>query len=87
LRYGALPDSELVARRVAVLERLTCAAPSYLERFGVPTSIDDLHAHRIVGLRSLTTGNLALLDFVVDGATRSVAAAATLSSRILPVGD
>src|SRR6185295_3590579 len=30
LRYGALPDSDLVARRVAVLDRLTCAAPSYL---------------------------------------------------------
>ena len=79
LRYGALPDSDLVARRVAVLDRLTCAAPNYLERFGVPASIDDLHAHRVVGLRSLTTGNLASLDFMIDGEMRSVVATATLS--------
>src|SRR5262245_17154606 len=79
LRYGTLPDSDLVARRVAVLDRLTCAAPHYLERFGVPTSIDDLHVHRVVGLRSLTSGNLALLDFMIKGAVRSVAAAAILS--------
>jgi DNA-binding transcriptional LysR family regulator len=79
LRYGALPDSDHIARRVAVLDRLTCAAPSYLERFGVPAGIDDLHAHRVVGLRSLTTGNLASLDFMIDGAVRSVVATATLS--------
>jgi DNA-binding transcriptional LysR family regulator len=79
LRYGALPDSDLVARRVAVLERLTCAAPAYLERFGMPTSLDDLKGHRVVGIRSLTTGNLASLDFIVDGEVRSLPSIATLS--------
>ncbi len=34
LRYGALPDSDLVARTVTTLERITCAAPAYLERHG-----------------------------------------------------
>lgn len=29
LRYGALRDSELVARRVAMFERLTVATPAY----------------------------------------------------------
>jgi DNA-binding transcriptional LysR family regulator len=79
LRYGTLPDSDLAARRVAELERLTCAAPSYLERFGVPASIDDLRRHRIVGLRSLTAGTLASLDFTIDGSVRSVTAAAPFS--------
>jgi DNA-binding transcriptional LysR family regulator len=79
LRYGELPDSELVARRVALLERLTCAAPAYLERFGTPSGIDALDGHRVVGLRSLTTGQLAPLDFVVDGTVRSVSLPATLS--------
>jgi DNA-binding transcriptional LysR family regulator len=37
LRFGNLPDSDMVARRVAMLERLTCAAPAYLERHGTPT--------------------------------------------------
>jgi DNA-binding transcriptional LysR family regulator len=79
LRYGHLPDSDLVARRVAMLDRLTCAAPAYLERHGTPEHIDDLPGHRIVGLRSLTSGHLAMLDFMVHGAMRSVELPATLS--------
>jgi len=64
LRYGALPDSDLVARTVITLERITCAAPAYIERYGAPATPDDLANHRAVGLRSLTTGALAPFEFV-----------------------
>jgi DNA-binding transcriptional LysR family regulator len=79
LRYGELPDSDLVARRVGILERLTCAAPAYLERFGVPETIEDLQGHRVVGLRSLTTGQLANLVFRVGTTLKSVSLPATFS--------
>lgn len=79
LRFGALPDSELVARRVAVLDRLTCAAPAYLERFGTPSGLDDLDGHRVVGIRRLTTGNIDKLEFLVGDTTRSITLPATLS--------
>jgi DNA-binding transcriptional LysR family regulator len=79
LRFGQLPDSDLVARRVAVLKRITCAAPAYLERCGTPTTIDELEGHRVVGLRSLTTGNLRTLDLTVDGVVKSLALPATFS--------
>lgn len=79
LRYGNLPDSDMIGRRVVTLERLTCAAPAYLERFGTPASIDDLAGHRMIGLRSLTTGNLRPLEFRVDDAYRSVALPAPVS--------
>lgn len=64
LRYGALPDSDLIARTVTTLERITCAAPAYLERYGRPQTLDDLANHRAVSLRSLTTGALAPFEFV-----------------------
>jgi DNA-binding transcriptional LysR family regulator len=67
LRWGELADSGLVARRLAVLTRITCAAPAYLKRFGRPKSLEDLDGHRIVGLRRFTTGELETLKFVVDG--------------------
>ncbi len=71
LRYGALPDSDLVARTVITLERITCAAPAYIERYGAPATPDDLANHRAVGLRSLTTGALAPFEFVdTQGLTR-----------------
>jgi DNA-binding transcriptional LysR family regulator len=71
LRYGALPASDLVARTVITLERITCAAPAYIERYGAPATPDDLANHRAVGLRSLTTGALAPFEFVdTQGLTR-----------------
>lgn len=63
LRYGALPDSDLVTRTIAQLPRITCAAPSYLDRFGRPGSLEELSGHQMVGLRSITTGMLAPFEF------------------------
>jgi DNA-binding transcriptional LysR family regulator len=79
LRFGNLPDSDLVARRVVTLTRVTCAAPAYLQRFGTPTSIDALDGHRMIGLRSLTTGNLRPLEFIVERSLRHVTLPATMS--------
>lgn len=79
LRYGALPDSDLVARTVATLRRITCAAPSYLERHGVPSHPDDMIHHRAVGIRSLTTGSLTPFEFTSDGETRRMDVAAPFS--------
>jgi DNA-binding transcriptional LysR family regulator len=69
LRYGALPDSDLVARTVTTLERITCAAPAYLERHGVPETPEDLARHRAVGIRAITTGALTPFEFVDAGGT------------------
>jgi DNA-binding transcriptional LysR family regulator len=68
LRFGILPDSDLVARQVTLLERITVAAPAYLARFGRPQTPDDLAGHRQVGLRSITTGVLRVFEFAsADG--------------------
>ena len=36
LRFGAINDQTLVARRVGDMQRIVCASPAYLNRFGVP---------------------------------------------------
>lgn len=72
LRYGKLRDSDLVARQVAMLERITCATPSYLEQFGMPADLDALHGHRMVALRSITTGNITPLEFHVGQELRTL---------------
>src|ERR1700720_859272 len=48
LRVGDLKDSDMIARRVAVLEEVTCAAPGYLDRKGTPLCIDALEGHSMV---------------------------------------
>jgi len=41
-----LPDSSLIARRLAPVRRVVCAAPDYLERYGCPERPEDLARHR-----------------------------------------
>lgn len=79
LRWGMLPSSDLIARRLAVMERITCASPDYLARFGHPKTLDELESHRMVGIRLLTTGQLTPLDFMIDGEMRSLVLRAPMS--------
>jgi DNA-binding transcriptional LysR family regulator len=50
IRTGSLPDSELVARRVARTELWICASPTYLAARGTPTTVDELTGHQLVTL-------------------------------------
>jgi len=42
---GSIPDSSMVARRIASTRWGLCAAPSYLARQGTPRTLDDLRHH------------------------------------------
>ena len=48
IRITDLPDSSLVARRLGPCRHAIVAAPSYLEKHGVPKSPDDLRDHNII---------------------------------------
>jgi DNA-binding transcriptional LysR family regulator len=42
---GALPDSNLIARKLSPPQRIVCASPSYFERHGIPQTPEDLRKH------------------------------------------
>lgn len=48
IRQAVLPDSSLVARVLAPDRRVLCAAPSYLERHGMPEQPEDVARHRCI---------------------------------------
>jgi DNA-binding transcriptional LysR family regulator len=73
LRVGTPQDSDMVARRVAMLEEVTLASPSYVEKYGMPEHPEKLDGHRMVGFRSTATGGVLPLEFIVDGAVRNIA--------------
>lgn len=49
--FGEIPDSRLVARKIAPNRRLLCASPAYIERAGAPDTPRDLQAHKCIVLR------------------------------------
>ncbi len=46
IRYGNLPDSNLITRSLADNHRVLVASPGYVETYGPPNSPDDLKQHR-----------------------------------------
>jgi len=67
VRGGQLADSTLIARRVGMLNFVTCAAPAYLERFGTPSHPRDLERHRCINYFSSKTGKIYSWDYSRDG--------------------
>ena len=51
IRFGAPPDSRVIARRVAANRRLLCASPAYLAKHGTPKVPNDLTKHNCIGIR------------------------------------
>jgi DNA-binding transcriptional LysR family regulator len=54
---GALPDSELVAKRLSPTRRLLCASPRYLAKRGVPYEPRDLALHECLRYTAPSYGN------------------------------
>ncbi len=48
IRYGMLPDSRLVARKLLSNNRVVCASKAYIAQYGAPQSIADLAQHRCI---------------------------------------
>jgi LysR family transcriptional regulator, regulator for bpeEF and oprC len=75
IQLGELPDSGLVARRLGVLEQVTCASPDYLARHGTPESLDELEGHVAVNCMAAagaTVGRGAEFDFEDEGRVTTV---------------
>ena len=48
VRIGTLPDSSLIARKLAPARRVLVASSEYLRSHGTPETTDDLTAHRVL---------------------------------------
>lgn len=53
VRIGALPDSNLVAKKVGLVRRILVASPDYLARRGMPQTPADLRLHSMIAFTGL----------------------------------
>jgi DNA-binding transcriptional LysR family regulator len=96
IRGGPLADTSLIARRICELDFVTCAAPSYLARYGTPAEPSELEqGHVLASYFSSLTGRPFPLHFhrgeeAIEVDLRSMAAVnestAHLSSLVAGLG-
>lgn len=55
IRVGMLPDSSLVARRIATVRSVVVASPDYLAEHGYPERPEDLNLHQCIGYSGRAT--------------------------------
>lgn len=64
IRLGEMIEKDMVAMKISGdLEMMVVAAPSYIERFGVPETPRDLRRHRCINFRWPTDGSLYRWEF------------------------
>ncbi len=51
IRFGEIPDSRLIAKKIASNRRLLCASPAYLRSHGRPETPEDLARHDCIELQ------------------------------------
>ncbi len=45
VRFGPMPESTLIARKLCTVGLVLCASPSYIAKRGMPTTVDELDEH------------------------------------------
>jgi len=48
IRIGDLPDSTLVAKKLAPVRRVLCASPKYIKKHGEPKTLEELANHALI---------------------------------------
>lgn len=81
LRIGVLPDSTLMARRVAPHRRIVCGSPAYFERSAMPRYPEDLAAHDVLRLSLLPDDTWSFVR-VADAQAKPVPVPVQLQGRL-----
>lgn len=80
IRFGELPDNRINARRIMSNRRFICAAPAYLDKYGVPKTLADLTKHRCIVHRQ-NDDAYGVWRFLVNGQTEIVKVHSAMSSN------
>jgi DNA-binding transcriptional LysR family regulator len=72
LRVGSNIDGALIARRIGSLDMVNCASTSYLEKYGVPQTLEDLSSHYLVHYSPVLGVRSSGFEYAVDGRNMSL---------------
>ncbi|MFS2223849.1 LysR family transcriptional regulator [Pantoea sp. B65] len=86
VRLGPIVDETLIARPLGKLRMINAASPGYLERFGVPQTIDDLvnQGHRMVHYTQNFGSKADGWQYPTDDGYKSLMLPGTMSFNSVP---
>jgi len=58
IRSGELPDSSLAAKRICTFRFVLCAAPDYLQRYGMAKDVQDIQHYKGIAYKFPSNGKL-----------------------------
>lgn len=67
LRTGMMPDSRMVARHLSQIPQYVVASPAFWDKYGRPTSPDDLNDYDCINFQFPTSGRLYKWEFDFKG--------------------
>jgi len=79
VRFGALQDSSLIARRLTTTQYHVVGAPGYFSKYGRPKSLEELANHNCLAFVSRDTRLTRDWRFAVGDAERTITPKATMS--------
>lgn len=77
-RDGRIEDSSIIAKQLIPMEMMLCASHSYVERRGLPATLEELDGHDCINLRS-SGGRVFEWEFKVNGRVQKYLPAARLT--------
>jgi len=77
IQFGALADSSLVARKIAMSRRILCATPGYIKRHGAPAEPSKISEHQLL---SYSIPGREKWTFVEDGKPHQIAVESRVSA-------
>ncbi|MEF1184818.1 LysR substrate-binding domain-containing protein [Vibrio sinaloensis] len=68
IRFGSIVEEGMVAKKLTEpMKEALFASPQYLEKHGIPRSLQDLSDHKLIQYRFITSNKYAQLNLMEDG--------------------
>lgn len=72
IRGGILPNSSLIASKLAPVSVIVCASPAYIARRGAPTTLETLSGHECIAYAERSSGDVWTFVDRQDGTERNI---------------
>ena len=72
IRAGAVVDAGLIARPLGAMPMVNCASPAYLERHGIPQTLEDLQHHQLIHYAPILGAKTSGFEYIAEETEQTI---------------